>query len=306
MTFAPSATPLFGLSRYIYGTGRLGEESIAFDERVQIARDAMNAGVWFHTSHTYGDAFRVLRAAYDEDRAHVPPAIFKIGWSSMDEIRDVIRQNLEPLGLQKMAIGQLCLGEPIADELRSGGACYDGFRRLQDEGLVERFVIEAWPWNSDVVLDALRGGHLEGRIDACIFYLNPLQRLVSNELFDLIQERNYPIVAIRTVGGGDVHRQRDVAGATRDYMQPRAVQVAPIFERSGCKDWAEFCVRYAFGIPQVRATVGATSRPENLQELLDATSGNPAPLPAGIQDELLSLQRSWADDYDRHAKPWTM
>ena len=303
---ASTATPLSGLSSYVYGTGRLGDESIDFDERVQTARAAMNAGIWFHTSHTYGDAFRVLRAAFDGDRAHVPNAIFKIGWSSIEEMRDVIRQNLEPLGLQKMAIGQLCLGGQLAEELRTNGACYEGFRRFQEEGLVERYVLEVWPWNSDVILDALRGGFLEGRVEACIFYFNPLQRLASNELYDLIQERNFPIVAMRTVGGGPVHRQRDVPNPERAYMQARAVQVAPLFERSGCSDWTEFCVRYIFGVPQVRATVGATSRQANLQEFVDATSSSPAPLPADIQADLQTLQRSWADEYDRHAEPWTM
>jgi hypothetical protein len=35
------------------------------DERVKIPA-AMDAGVWFHTSHTYGDALQVLQAA-DQD-----------------------------------------------------------------------------------------------------------------------------------------------------------------------------------------------------------------------------------------------
>ncbi|HVF84826.1 MAG TPA: hypothetical protein VM821_02505 [Abditibacteriaceae bacterium] len=305
MISTPSDMPLSDLSPYIYGTTRLGDESIDFDQRVQIARTAMNANIWFHTSHSYGDTFRVLRAAFDQDRAHVPNAIFKIGWSSIEELRDVIRLNLEPLGLEKMAIGQLCLGGQLAEEMRVGGACYEGFRQIREEGLVERYVLELWPWNSEIVLEALRNGHLDGQIEACIFYFNPLQRFVSNELYDLIQERNYPIVAMRTVGGGPVHRQRDVPGAAPAYLQSRAVQVAPLFERSGCANWTEFCVRYTLGVPQVRATVGSTSRQSNLQEFLDAVA-SPAPLPEDIQGELQGLQRSWADEHDRHTEPWSM
>lgn len=299
------ATPLSDLSPYIYGTTRLGDESIDFAERVQIARSAMTANVWFHTSHTYGDTFRVLRAAFDGDRARVPNAIFKIGGGSIEELRGAVRQNTEPLSLEKMAIGQLCLGGQMAEELRTNGACYEGFRRIREEGLVGRYVLELWPWNSDLVVDALRNGYLDGQIEACIFYFNPLQRFVSNELYDLIQERNFPIVAMRTVGGGPVHRQRDVPGAAPDYLQKRAVQVAPLFERSGCANWTEFCVRYALGVPQVRATVGATSRQSNLQEFLDAAA-SPAPLPPDIQSELQTLQRSWADEHDRHTEPWSM
>src|ERR671928_93577 len=114
-----AATRLSDVSKFTYGTTRLGDESLPFDQRVKTARAAMDASVWFRTSHTYGDAFRVLRAAFDEDRAHVPPAIFKIGWNSIPEIRDIIQQNLEPLGLERMAIGQLCLGGQLAEEFRT-------------------------------------------------------------------------------------------------------------------------------------------------------------------------------------------
>lgn len=301
----PTVTTLADLSRFTYGTTRLGDESIPFPERVKTARAAMEAGVWFHTSHTYGDTFRVLRAAFDEDRAHVPPAIFKIGWDSIAQIRDVIRQNLEPLGLERMAIGQLCLGGPLAAEFRTGGPCYEGFRQLKEEGLVERYVLEVWPWNSEVPLDALRAGYPEGIVDGYIFYFNPLQRFASNALFDLLQERDQAIIAMRTVGGGPVHRQRDVPGAAPDYLRARAEQVAPLFERSGCQSWTEFCVRYVLGFSQVRTTVGSTSRPENLQEFLDAAA-TPAPLPDEIQAAVRSLQRSWAEEHDRHAAPWSM
>jgi aryl-alcohol dehydrogenase-like predicted oxidoreductase len=304
-TPAPTAQRLSDISTYTYGTTRLGDESIPFADRVKTARAAMDAGVWFHTSHTYGDTFHVLRAAFDEDRAHVPPLIVKIGWSSIQEIRDVIRQNIEPLGLEQIPIGQLCLGQPLAAEFRTGGPCYEGFRQILDEGLVGRYVLEVWPWNSDVALEALQAGYSEGVVDGYIFYFNPLQRFASNALFDLIQERNQPIIAMRTVGGGPVHRQRDVPGAAPDYLRKRAGQVAPLFERSGCQSWTEFCVRYVFGVPQVRSTVGATSRLENLQEFLDAVA-SVTPLPEDIQETLQALQRAWTEEHDRHAEPWSM
>jgi len=296
---------LSNLSPFIYGTTRLGDESLPFAERVKTARAAMDAGVWFHTSHTYGDTFRVLRAAFDEDRANVPPLIVKIGWDSIPQIRDVIQQNSEPLGLEQIPLGQLCLGKPLAAEFRVGGPCYEGLRRLQDEGLVGRYVLEVWPWNADVAVDALRSGYAEGLVDGYIFYFNPLQRFASNALFDLIQERDQPIIAMRTVGGGPVHRQRDVPGAAPEYLRERAAQVAPPFDRSGCRTWTEFCVRYVFGVRQVRATVGATSRPEHLARFLEAAERR-VPLPDDIQTAVQALQRAWAEDYDRHAEPWSM
>jgi len=72
---------LTDLPPYIYGTTRLGDEKIPFADRVNVARAAMRAVDWFHTSHTYGNALQVLRAAFDQDRTRVPKLIVKIGWS---------------------------------------------------------------------------------------------------------------------------------------------------------------------------------------------------------------------------------
>jgi predicted aldo/keto reductase-like oxidoreductase len=297
------STRLTDLSDYVYGTTRLGDPKIPFEDRVKMARLAMNAGVWFHTSHTYGNALEVLRAAFDQDRTQVPKLIVKIGWSNIAELRDVIRQNLEPLGLQSLDLGQLCLGGQLAEEFANGGDCYREFARIKEEGLVQRFVVEVFPWTS---LNALRGGYPTGVVDGYIFYLNPLQRFASNDLWDLIVSQNEPVVAMRTVSGGPVHSLRDVPGfAWKEYLQKRAVEVAPLFERSGIASWTEFCVRFAFGFPQVRATVGATSRPENLQEFLAAVQ-HVQPLPQDIQDEVAMLQRRWSDELDIHAEPWTM
>lgn len=300
------STLLSDLSPYIYGTTRLGDDKIPFVERLKIARAAMDAGVWFHASHTYGNALEVLRAVFDQDHARIPKLIVKIGWNNMAELRDVVHQNLEPLGLESLELGQLCLSGALAEEFANGGACYKDLAALKNEGLVRRFVVEVFPWTAHIPLQALRSGYTEGIVDGYIFYLNPLQRFATNELWDLLMERNEPIVAMRTVSGGNIYRLRDVPRAAwKEYLQQRAVEVAPVFERSGIQSWAEFCVRFAHSFPQVRATVGATSRPENLQEFL-AAAANIQPLPEDIRDELTGLQRRWSDELDILAEPWTM
>jgi aryl-alcohol dehydrogenase-like predicted oxidoreductase len=294
------------LSPYIYGTTRLGDGQIPFEERVRIARAAMDTGVWFHTSHTYGDALQVLRTAFDQDRARVPRLIVKIGWSSAGELRDVVHQNLDPLGLESLDLGQLCLSGALAEDFANGGDCYQTFVQMRQEGLVHRFVLEVFPWTSDVALKALQGGYPQGIVDGYIFYLNPLQRFASNPLWDWLIAHNEPIVAMRTVSGGNVHRLRDVPGAAwKEYLQQRAVEVAPIFERSAIPSWTEFCVRFAHGFPTVRATVGSTSRPENLREFL-AAAAQIQPLPEEIQAEIVGLQRRWSDELDVRAEPWSM
>ena len=150
---------LTDLSPFIYGTTRLGDNKITFDDRVKIARAAMDSGVWFHTSHTYDNALEVLGAAFNQDRTKIPKLIIKIGWDSIDEIRNTIHQNLEPLGLGKLDIGQLCLGDKLVEEFSNGGDCYKGFQMLKDEGLVERFVLEVFPWTSDAPLKALQNDY---------------------------------------------------------------------------------------------------------------------------------------------------
>jgi aryl-alcohol dehydrogenase-like predicted oxidoreductase len=297
---------LVDLPPYIYGTTRLGDEKIPFEERVNVARAAMEGVDWFHTSHTYGNALQVLRAAFDQDRARVPRLIVKIGWNRTDELREVIHQNIDPLGLNGVELGQLCLSGELAEEYASGGKCYEEFRHLKQEGLVRRFVLEVFPWSSDTALKALRGGYPEGIVDGYIFYLNPLQRFPSNELWDVLVERKEPMIAMRTVAGGYIYHLRDVPGyAWKPYLQQRAEEVAPIFERSGVSSWTEFCVRFAHSFPEVRATVGATSRLENLKAFLRAAKKF-EPLPDNIRDEIVHLHYRWSDELDMHAEIWTL
>jgi len=295
---------LSDLSEYIYGTTRLGDGSIPFEARVKIARAAIDAGGWIHTSHAYGDALQVLRAAYDLDRTKIPSAIFKIGWDSVEQVREVIKQNIEPLAIDKMAIGQLCLGGALAEDFRMGGACFEGLNGLKQDGLVDRYVLELWPWNSGMAIDALRADNAGRLVDGFIFYLNPLQRFVTNDLWDMIHERDVTIIAMRTVCGGSLERLREDPKAP-EYLRKRALEMTPIFERSGCHSWAEFCVRFVFGFAQVQSTVGATSHQENLHEFLKETSAV-RPLESDIHDEILGLQRRWSDEHDRGAEPWSM
>lgn len=297
---------LTDLSSYIYGTTRLGDNTIPFEERVNVAQAAMNANIWFHTSRAYGNALEVLRTAFDQNRSRVPKLIAKIGWQNINELRGVIHENLNPLGLEALDIGQLCLSGPLGDDYANGGECYKLFEQLKREGLVKRFVLEVFPWTSYVALGGIKGGYAEGIVDGYIFYLNPLQRFPSNELWDLLIERNEPMIAMRTVAGGDIHRLRDEPRyAWREYLQQRAAEVAPIFERSGVASWPEFCVRFAFGFPQVRATVGSTSQVDRLNEFL-AAAQNIQPLPEDIQQEIIQLQYRWSDELDRKAEDWTL
>ena len=297
---------LADLPRYIYGTTRLGHSDVPRERQLAMANAALDAGLWMHTSRQYDHALEVLGEVFAARPEAVPPLIVKLGGGTADDVRATIAENGGPLGLDRVAIGQLSPVGEFADDLVEGGPILADLRRIRDEGLVGRYVLEIFPWTSDAPLAALRAGHLDGLVDGVIVYLNPLQRFASNALWDELMEREVSIVSMRTVAGGSVHALRDVPGAAwRPYLQERAAEVVPVFERSGVEHWTEFCVRFAHSVPHVVSTVGSTSRPEHLRELLSA-SADPQPLPQDVVDELFALQRRWSDEVDVHAEPWTM
>jgi hypothetical protein len=297
---------LKSISPYIYGTTRLGHEQLTFEERVKVAYAAMNAGVWFHTSRQYGKALELLSVAFDKDRTKVPKLIAKLAGNSIEELKADIKRNLDPVGIDSLEVGQLCLGGDLANDFAAGGNSLKELQQIRESGLVKSYVLEVFPWTSQVAKQALQHGYTNGIVDAFILYLNPLQRFAINELWDLLREEKQLIIALRTVAGGPVHRLRDVPGAAwKAYLQKRAVEVAPIFEHSQIKSWTEFCVRFAFSIPNVIATVGATGNKNNLEEFLSAKE-NIQPLPEDIVTEIAAMQYRWSDDFDIHAEPWTM
>ena len=271
-----------------------------------MARAVIDAGLWMHTSRQYDHALEVLADAFDHDRDKIPPLVVKIGGGTAADVRATIAENVDALRIDSVAIGQLSPVGALAEDLVGGGPMLAELQQMKAEGLVGRFVLEIFPWTSAEPLTALRNGHLEDLVDGYILYLNPLQRFASNELWDELLARDASIVAMRTVCGAPVHALRDVPGAAwRPYLRDRAVQVAPIFERSGVESWADFCIRYAYSTPQVISTVGSTSRLENLEELM-AYSKSPEVLPQDILDDLRSLQRRWSDEVDVHAPLWSM
>lgn len=300
------ARPLRDLPPFVYGTTRLGHPDVPREQQRAMARTALAEGLWLHTSRQYDHALEVLGEAFAEDPDAVPPLIVKLGGGTVEDVRTTVAENLGPLGIGSIALGQLNPVGRLAEDLVAGGSALDGLRALRSEGLVGRFVLEIFPWTSAAPLEALRAGHLDGLVEGVITYLNPLQRFATNALWDELRERGTSVISMRTVSGAPVQVLRDVPGAAwRPYLQERAESVAPIFERSGVASWPEFCFRFVRSHPQVVSTVGSTSRPEHLDELLAASQGSGG-LDPDVLDELEALQRRWSDDVDAHAEPWTM
>lgn len=304
-------TRLLGdLPGYIYGTTRLGDPSIPRQQRVAAARAAFERGLWMHTSRQYGEALEVLGEVFADGRsaeaASTTSLIVKLGGGAEADVRATLRENLDPLGIDSVAIGQLSPVDGLEEQLLSGSSSLAGFTRLKDEGLVGRFVLEIFPWTSAAPLQALRSGHLDGLIDGVITYYNPLQRFASNDLWAELRDRDVSIISMRTVAGAPVHALRDVPGAAwLPYLKDRAADIAPVFERSGIDSWAEFCLRFVRSLPQVVSTIGSTSQSAHLHELI-SQSADPAPLPNEVLEEIYELQARWSDETDVHAAPWSM
>ena len=300
------ATPLSDLPPFIYGTTRLGHPDVSREQQLAMARTALAAGLWMHTSRQYDHALEVLGEAFAENPDAIPPLIVKLGGGSADDVRATIAENLAPLRIGSIAIGQLNPVGQLGHDLIEDGARLDGLRRVRDEGLVGRFVLEIFPWTSSAPLEALRAGHLDDLVEGVITYLNPLQRFASNALWDELRARGTSIISMRTVCGAPLQMLRDVPGAAwKPYLQQRAVEVTPVFERSGIPSWTEFCFRFVRSFDQVVSTVGSTSRPEHLDELLQHSQGVGG-LEPDVLEELEALQRRWSDEVDMHAEPWTM
>jgi len=298
---------LKSITPFVFGTTRLGHDDRPFEDRVSIALQAMESGVWFHTSHQYDNALDVLSRAFKENPGKIPKLIVKIGWHSILEIRDNIKLHLDQLGISSIEVGQLCLENPLKEDFEKGGKCYDDLQKILEEGWIKNWVLEVFPWTSQTAIKAIRNGFAERIIQGYIFYFNPLQRFASNTLWDILHERNETIIAMRTVSGGPVHKLRDVPGAAwKEYLQKRATEVAPIFEKSGIQNWTEFCIRFAHSFPQVISTVGSTNKSENLNDFLKASSARIEALDQRIIEQITLLQQRWSDELDIHAEPWSM
>ena len=294
------------LPPFVYGTTRLGADDVPLQQQAAMARAALDRGLWLHTSTQYGHALQVLGEAIAEHGGQ-PSTIVKLGGGTADDVRTEALANSGPLGIDTIALGQLSPVDGLEDALVAGGSALDGLRRLRTEGIVGGFVLEIFPWTSAKPLEALRAGRLDDLVDAFILYINPLQRFASNELWDELIARGSTLISMRTVAGSDVRALADVPGAAwLPYLQERAVQVAPIFERSGVASWVEFCARWSLGMPGVVSTVGSTVRTEHLDAYVAATSGPVEPLPQDVVEEITALQRRWSDEVDVHAEPWTM
>jgi aryl-alcohol dehydrogenase-like predicted oxidoreductase len=269
---------------YTFGSMSLGRNPADIRSDLAVARRAMESGVWFHSSPTYNSGFTymVLRAAFEEDRSRVPRMILKVRDGSAALMRFEVEDSCRRLGIDSIDVAQLVSMDPspgnLVDQLRGGGGeLADELASLRERGLIRQAVLFLTPENSDAAVEASRNV----LIDGVILYWNVTQRDCSTSAWAAIRERDIPVLALRTVGGGPA----DKATAARD------AEVTALLEASGCRSRTELALRQAASEPVVQTTIGGTASLEHLEEFLEASKGA-TPLSEPILHRIESLQGS--------------
>jgi aryl-alcohol dehydrogenase-like predicted oxidoreductase len=292
-------TPLPAIPRYTFGSMSLGQgRDYDLANDVKVARAAMESGVWFHTSDDYADCYKVLRRAFDEDRAHVPRLIVKMDANIPEKSRAVIEGTRRTLGVDRVDIAQMCCGDAsdLARDAREGNRRWETFREMKEKGWVGNYLVEVWPNATSCrnAQDALE----TDLVDGLIFYYNLLERFVSNELFDHMEQRKTPLASLRILAGGGVFPRPEQTPPTPEDLKRRAL--APVFEKSGCRAWDEFAFRFSLSAPRLLTAICGTKGLARFERHLELFRGF-KPLAPAVVAEVLALHRQWA--WDAQAKP---
>ena len=182
-------------SPFTFGSMSLGRNPAGITNDLAVARRALEAGVWFHSSPTYnqGFTFMVLRQAFDEDRSRVPQMVIKVRDASVPLMRFEVEDSCRRLGLDSIDVAQLVSMDPepgnLVDQLRGGGGpLADELASLRERGLVRQAVLFLTPQNSDAAIEAMKSGLIEG----VILYWNACQRDCSDTAWAAIRDAMRP------------------------------------------------------------------------------------------------------------------
>jgi aryl-alcohol dehydrogenase-like predicted oxidoreductase len=270
------------ITRFTFGSMSLGRNPADIGQDLAVARRAMEAGVWFHSSPTYnqGFTFMVLRLAFAEDRSRVPRMVIKVRDATVSLMRFEVEDSCRRLGLDGIDVAQLVSMDPrpgnLVDQLRQGGGpLADELASLRARGLIRQAVLFLTPENSDAAVEAAGSGLVEG----VILYWNACQRDCSDTAWTAIREQGIPALALRTLGGGPSDK---ATGA-------KAGELAELVKAAGCAHATEFNLRLAASEPAIRTTIGGTASLAHLEDYLYAAAGA-APLHGEILERVKRLQ----------------
>ncbi len=269
-------------SPFTFGSMSLGRNPADISNDLAVARRALEAGVWFHSSPTYnqGFTFMVLRLAFDENRSRVPRMVIKVRDASVPLMRFEVEDSCRRLGLDAIDMAQLVSMDPspgnLVDQLRGGGGpLADELASLRKRGLIRQAVLFLTPENSDAAVEAMKSGLIEG----VILYWNACQRDCSDTAWSKIKEKGIPTLALRTLGGGPADER----------SRSKSAALTELITAAECRDATEFNLHLAASEPVIKTTIGGTASLPHLESYLTAAS-NSVPLPADIYQRVTRLQ----------------
>lgn len=281
--------PFPDVSAFTFGTTKVYD---AADPRhVKVVRAAMDAGIWFHTSPSYGKGdkrtYDVLRKAFAEAPVRIPRCIVKIDPHTPETLRGTVEGAIAGTGMERVDIAQIItyMQPHSQEDLQPGCAIYETMVALQDEGKVGNYVLEL---NTEITPDHFAIVK-QDMYDGYIFYYNAVQRCVrSNALYDLLLEKSLPLLSLRTMGGGP----GEFGGVPAEQVEHARTVLADLTRRTGCADEAEFRIRFPLSNPHMVTTIGATCDVSHLQMLIEYARTDRC-LPDYAFQKMDDLHRNW-------------
>ncbi len=281
-------------TRFTFGTASLGRQVAAIPAQVALVHQAMDLGLWFHTSQEYsgGGAFQALRRAFAERPGRRPPFIAKIRCDDAAVLRFDVEDLLRRLDLERIAVAQVCKAthdrREIVDDLLGDGPITAACRELRERGLVGGFSLELFTTCS---VDGSRA--LRSRLfDLYSFYWNPLEREIAADTWALLRASPVRVLALRTVGGG-LNTPTDAAHCSQPAFVERFAAIWPLVAEVGCGDVLELSLRYLASQSQALTSIGGTSSPVHLERYA-AAAREAAPLPLALVERIDALHDAWA------------
>jgi aryl-alcohol dehydrogenase-like predicted oxidoreductase len=283
--------------RLTVGSSHLGSDFNRTDEDVRLLRQVMELGLPIHTSRCYsnGQALNILKLAFRQAPGKVPPVMAKIYCYNATQIRLDVEEVLERLKLDHLPIGQLAKNDhrsrEIVDDVLREGPMFETLCELRDEGKVGHWAFEVFQKYTHDAVRALKND----LFDSVGLYFSAVERECDQTTWELIAEKQLPVIAIRGLSGGLAVPGNDhkagKPGRPARYAEQRR-QLAAIYEQSGCNSWAEFSLRFLFSFPAVKTTVIATGKEHRLRENKDLCE-QAEPLPEDIVQKVLDHQHRW-------------